>query len=200
MATGAGYSANRAAVMMPAMEILLGVGAFYFFESLNKKKVLTLISAAVMAIFFIFFLEDYFVQSRYKIAKPMLYGNLEVAHWLTKNVNPNSEIIVDKSLSEPHIYFAFAQKYDPSKYQKDTQNWNYTEQGSKWVDQMGEYTLQGGRLSFKDIHVEYLKENKVFIGRPNDFPEGIKPTLVFTYPNQEPAIYVLDNTISTAAK
>ena len=63
LATGVGYSANRAAIMMPSIEILLGVGAYYFFTFLKKYKLVIYVFSLVMFISVVFFLEDYLIYS-----------------------------------------------------------------------------------------------------------------------------------------
>ena len=191
LATGVGYSANRVAVMMPAVEILLGVGAFVFLDILKKRKFVLVLYALFSLGSFIFFLEDYFIQSPYKISKSMLYGNLEAAEWVRDNVPSKDVVIVDKSLSEPHIYFAFSSKIDPSLYQKSSDGWDYKKFGISWVDQIPEYNL--GTYKFKDIKPEDLGKEVVLIGRPDDFPSTITPSKIINYPDGSQAILVVNN-------
>ncbi len=187
LATGVGYSANRAAIMMPSIEILLGVGAYYFFTFLKKYKLVIYVFSLVMFISVVFFLEDYFIESQHKTAKAMLYGRLEA---LEKLPNDGNKVIVDKSLSEPHIYTAFAQRIDPAVYQNYSKDWRYKESDVNWVDQMPEYKL--GKYTFKDIEGDDLAEDTYLIGKIDDF-QGMTVTTLETinYPNGDPAVVIV---------
>lgn len=190
LATGVGYSANRAAGMMPAINILVAIGGFYFFELIANKKPLIVGSIVVMSIFVILFCSDYFIYSKPKTAQAMLYGNLEIGQWVSKNIPADKTVIVDKSLSEPQIYFAFADRTDPKVYQKATEKWDLQAANVSWVDQLEEYGF--GRFTFKDIKKTDLVSDSVLIGRPDDFPVDISPSKVISYPNGKPAIYVVN--------
>ncbi|MEK7497983.1 MAG: glycosyltransferase family 39 protein [Patescibacteria group bacterium] len=185
LATGAGYSANRVAIMMPALEILIAVGAVEFFDLLKNKKLVLFSYGLVCLVSFILFLEDYFVQSPYKIGQSMLSGNLEAAQWANKNIDADKKIIVDKSLSEPHIYFAFANLTDPKLYQESTKSWKY----ETWVDQIPEYSL--GNITFKDIDKDDINYGISVIGRPDDFKFEVIPQKTFEYPSGETAIQII---------
>lgn len=186
LASGVGYSANRVAVMMPALEILLGVGALAVYEFIKNRKVILYGFTVLVLVSISLFLEDYFVQSPYKIARPMLYGNLEAANWISNNLPKDSQIIIDKSLSEPHIYFAFSEKVDPATYQKATKDWNY----STWVDQQPQYSL--GRFTFKDLKPDDLISGNILVGRSEDFSSGTVPSYVIYYPDGKPSIFVVE--------
>jgi hypothetical protein len=189
LATGVGLSANRVAVMMPAIDILLAIGAVEFFGWLGKKKILLITYYLIIVVFFALFLEDYFIQSPYKIARDMLYGNLEAAQWVNQNIPTESNILVSKSLSEPHIYFAFASKFDPRTYQQASKNWSLESFNVSWVDQLPAYSL--GRFTFKNI-----KDNKdkgIFIGKPDEFPQNTKTLDTLYYPDGAPSILIVKN-------
>ncbi|MFZ5933186.1 MAG: ArnT family glycosyltransferase [Patescibacteria group bacterium] len=194
LATGVGYSANRVSGMMPGIDILLGLGGVVVFDFLKKRKKLLYTFLFLVAVLFVSFLEDYFVQSPRKIAKDMLYGNLEVADWVSRNVEKEASLIVDKSLSEPHIYFAFSERLEPIFYQKETGSWSY----ETWVDQMPEYRLE--RYLFKDINASDLEKDAILIGRPQDFNFEVKPREIIYYPDGKEAIYVVDARSSLYAK
>lgn len=189
---GRGYAANRAGVVLPAIPLILAFGTVAMFNSLSAinvrlAKVTGLIFGVIFLMLFISFLEDYFILSPRKTAKDMLYGNLEVAGWAATQ---NENMVVSTGLSEPHIYAAFANSWDPRDYQKNTEEWDMETSGVSWVDQLPEYRL--GKYVFKKID---LKENSasqdILIGRPREFPDGIIPELKIVYPDGEPAIFVV---------
>lgn len=192
LATGPGYAGNRVAGMMPFIELFLALGALSFYEFLLTKKYLLVTYACFSLISFVFFIEDYFIQSRVKLASGMLYGNYEVATWLAKDRLGDKEVVVSRRLSEPHIYVAFANRLDPRNYQENTVNWDYRDKGLGWVDQMGEYGL--GNYIFRNIdwQVDSRRTSSLLVGKPEEFPEEVIPTKTFYYPDGSKSILVVD--------
>ena len=197
LTTGPGYAANRAAVMIPSLELIYAFGAFVLFTYLYKFlkiKYIKLIVAiySLIALFsFISFVKDYYFLSQKLISKPMLYGNLELGYILENLEKDKPEIIVSRKISEPHIYIAFAQQWEPEVYQKQTESWDYIEANVNWVDQIPEYKL--GMYTFKNINwTDDSLKNAYVVGRPDEFPPEIEPILEIKYLNGEPAIYIVD--------
>jgi hypothetical protein len=144
-----------------------------------------------MIIFFASFIEDWIVQSPKKTARAMLSGDYEAAQWLAENIENDREVIVSRKLSEPQIYIAYVNSWDPASYQQATKGWLYKESNLAWVDQFPEYHL--GNYTFKDFYWPVDKnQGAVFVGKPEDFPSEIEPLKVFYYPNDEAAIYIVD--------
>ena len=128
LTTGPGYAANRAVVMLPVLQIFLAIGCVKCLSFLSKgflksfRKLILVLFLFFSAYLFLMFLDDYFIQSPYKTAKVRNYGNLEVAYWLNENVTDKDKVVVSTRLSEPHIYIAFAEKWDPILYQEATKS------------------------------------------------------------------------------
>jgi 4-amino-4-deoxy-L-arabinose transferase-like glycosyltransferase len=200
---GKGFSANRAAIMMPALQMISAIGLFTIIYLVNKryKKYRNALLAVFAIVFFISvfsFIRDYFFLSPLITSKQMLYGNLEAAQLLESKFNNEKKIVVSKKLSEPHIYIAFAQMLDPRIYQEQTKNWNYQELGVNWVDQMPEYEL--GRYVFKNIewNIDSGSDN-LLVGKPDEFPTSIEPLVQINYPNGESAILIVNPNIKNYA-
>jgi 4-amino-4-deoxy-L-arabinose transferase-like glycosyltransferase len=193
---GPGYAGNRAAVVMPAIQIFSAFGAVLLFDFLAKRiheYLLLFFYSFVLLVSLIFFLESYrFVAPRLG-AGGMLYGRKEAFVYIKQNENKYKEIIVSRNLSEPQIYVAFYTKYDPLAYQKASQDWlRYKDIGVPFVDQLGEYYL--GKYIFKNIN--YMDDSKIpsvlIVGKPSEFPQDIVPTYLIRYPDQLPDIYIVD--------
>ncbi len=194
---GSGYAGNRAVVMLPAMQILLSLGALTCYETLqslltkSRLRQFTYVFFGFMLLFFITFCEDYFIQSPRINEKGMSYGNLEVANWLNGNVPKTQKVIVSTTLSEPHMYIAFASRIDPIVYQAASSNWPVNVDGGvSWVDQLPDYRLANyefKRLSLSDLS----QKNTTIVGRPDEFPTDIKPITIFKYPSGETAVFVV---------
>jgi 4-amino-4-deoxy-L-arabinose transferase-like glycosyltransferase len=190
LATGVGYSGNRAEGMLPVLQILAAIGVLGWLGQIKKvnKKVVFIIFAA----FLVFsgnrvynFFRSYYQIPVKAVAQGMLYGNLEMASWLNQNGN-GREIVVSRSLSEPQIFIAFASKWDPRDYQKSTEAWNYEAQDVLWLDQMENYSL--GNYTFGSF-----THGTLLVGRPGDFSGNITPEKVIYYPDGSPAIYAKIN-------
>jgi hypothetical protein len=198
MATGVGYSANRAATMMPALNILLIFGAYnlyLFIKNKNIKFTKYLLIGYVLASFLIVtnFLKIYFIDGEKIMARGMLYGNLEIGQWLEENSDNYSNIIVSRRLSEPQIYVAFSQKTNPIIFQESSKDWDLNKYNVSWVDQIPEYNL--GKYKFKNIEwKEDVKlKNTLFIGRPEEFPSDIEKVRTISYPDGTDALLVVKN-------
>ena len=200
LSTGPGYAANRAVIMLPAVQIILAIGAFTiytYYEILLKKiyfKFAVRMFFIISLIFFLSFIEDYFILSPKKTAQGMLWGNYEAIEWVSQNASEKSNVLVSRSLSEPHIYYAFVSEYNPHNYQKESESWNYSDMGLSWVDQLPTYKL--GNFYFESIDEDKLK-NKAFeyvVGYPQEFPENTIPEKSFKYPDGNNSVYVVKST------
>lgn len=195
LSTGPGHHANRAVIMLPSLQIALSIGALASWEWLKKNygslsKYLASGFVVFAVVIFVSFLEDYFIQSPRKAAVGMLKGNLEAAQWLVTN-REGEPVIMSTRLSEPHIYVAFANAWDPKNYQEATREWNYKERGLGWVDQIPEYRL--GDYVFKQL--DWRKDGgAILVGKPEEFLENQTALEAFNYPDGSSALLIVDAT------
>lgn len=180
-------SASRVATMMPWIQIFSAWSLFLLAARFKKFIPMFII---LCSIFFLFFLEDYFVQSPRKISKEMLYGRCQAIREI--NFGKAERVIVSRKLSEPQAYVMFCLSYPPETAQKETNDWlRYQQAGLKFVDQLGEYYL--GKFVFKEINwaSDSKLENTVLIGLPSEFPE--KTGKIINYPDGGKAIVIYEN-------
>jgi len=180
------------------MQIILAFGAISLYNAVKQRygtkivKKLMIGCAAVILGFFVIFLEDWFVQSPKKVAKSMLYGHFEAAQWVAENIPADRQIIVSRKLSEPHIFVAYANNWDPIDYQEATNNWPYKENDLLWVDQLPEYSL--GNYTFRNFYWEEdREEDAIFVGKPEDFPENIGALKTINYPDNSASVLIVDS-------
>lgn len=187
---GVGNAANRAAVFMPALSIASALGALYI-RNLFKSRYVFVFISLISLISLCNFLGEYINLSPANAARGMLYGNTEAALWLSQNSSDFERIIVSRSLSEPQIFIAFVNKWDPSNYQKSTKNWErYKDQNLKFLDQLSTYSL--GRYIFKSIEQDdFLLENTLIVARPEEFKKDTLALEVIFYPDGSPSIYIV---------
>jgi len=141
LATGPG-----AVAMVPVVQIISAAGIYYLMQ---YKKYVSYLLLAFGILSFGVFLERYMFLSPQKSANGMLEGNLAMVEEYIVLSKDSDEVIVPRTLSEPHIYVAFVQKTDPNFYQEQTKLWKFEELAVEWVDQIPEYKL--GKFTFKNV-------------------------------------------------
>ncbi|KKU64794.1 MAG: hypothetical protein UX87_C0004G0032 [Candidatus Amesbacteria bacterium GW2011_GWA1_47_16] len=171
LSKGGGYSANRAAVMIPFLMISCAYGFFFLVRAAGRFRQwisLALLSSAF--VFSAFYLESYFFLSPFRIGTSMFAGMREL---VDRSVSISREfpvVRVGRSISEPHIFFAFYQALDPRQYQQASRNWLvFEDKGLKFLDQYDGYSL--GKFRFGDLkNSEPVSQPTLYIGRAEDFP------------------------------
>lgn len=200
LSKGSGYAANRAAVVMPAIQVISAYGIFVLLDWFKKnrffflsQKVFWTIIAGLLFTSLAFFSERYIYHSPGASSSAMSYGWKEAINF-TKEIESNyGEIIISRAFSEPQIFVAFYSETDPKIVQRNSKDWlRYQEKGLPFIDQLGEWHL--GKYSFRDINfsVDQKLPSRLIIGRPSDFPEDITTLKTIYYPNSEAAILIVD--------
>jgi 4-amino-4-deoxy-L-arabinose transferase-like glycosyltransferase len=194
---GPGFAANRAAVMMPAVQVISAVGVYALFiwvKNNYSKRTLHLVRLGFIVILLLSlfgFLEDYLYHAPMRAAGAMQYGRKEAVEFIKTQENNYDEIFISRSLSVPHIWVLFYHKYDPYTVQEESKNWlRYEEEGLVSVDQLDSYNL--GKYTFGSIKGDE-GPNTLFAGRPGE--RRSKHTLLkeIRYKNSLPEIVVFEN-------
>ena len=202
---GPGYVGNRAAVMMPAIQVFSAFGGvlvydFFLKKTKIKKSILAALAVGVFAVFLVAFLEDYVYHAPRAAAPSMLYGRKE-AILVVESIKGNySEIVVSRSFSEPQMFVAFHTAWDPEDYQRQTSDWlRYESEGLPFLDQLGEYRL--GKYTFKSIDFNSEKDTPgiLMVGKPEEFPANVIPLHIIYYPDGEAAFYLVDPSLGALA-
>ncbi len=193
---GVGNAGNRAATMLPALQMASAVGAYAIYQYSISRASRALVrgaiavSALIVAVSFIKFTGNYIISAS-KHAPSMAYGNLEVSTWLSENAGDYSKVVVSRKLSEPQIFIAFGHKWDAVDYQKQTVEWRrYKEENLKFLDQLDGYSL--GKYSFGSIYPDdFTRLNALLVGRPDEFPKDANVVKKFVYPDGKDSIWVV---------
>lgn len=193
LATGIGFAGNRSEGMIPVLQILGAFGLVGWVMLLKRidKRLIYAITCALLLLSLYNFAKIYFRVQSSKTAGGMLYGDIEVAEWLKDN-SDGKNVIVSRGLSEPQIFIAFANRWDPSEYQKATKEWGFDKLGLVWLDQMPEYKLGNYTIKSIDWKVDVLKKNTLFVGRYEEIPPEVKQSKVFYYPDGSPDISIVN--------
>ena len=195
---GAGFAGTRAAVMMPAVQIISAWGALFLFDFIKEKyskvwaKVFAFSLIALLATSLAGFLENYRYQAPVKASGSMQYGMRELIATIYSIEGGYDEVVLSRTLSVPNIWIQFYNKVDPRKVQEASAFWlDYEAQGVKYLDQKTKYTL--GKYTFGDIVVRELSGRKALVvGRPSEFPKNTRPLGTIRYLNGE-AAFILVN-------
>ena len=205
---GSGYAANRAAVVMPAFQVISAYGILVLFKWFKKsrfnflpKKVFWGTIAALLFISLASFLENYIYHSPATSAPAMSYGWGETINFVKGIENNYNEIVISRTFSESQIFVAFYSQMDPGIVQENSGDWlRYEEMGLPFVDQLGEYRLE--KYTFRDINfsVDQKLTDTLIIGVLREFPEDIIPLKTVYYPNGKEAILIVDPSAQIYAK
>ena len=192
--------ANRAAGMMPFIQMLTAVSIWKLKVKSEKLKIRNIrissmflyLYVFVFLLFFVFFLEDYFIQSPRKVTKQMLYGRCEAIRKIVNYEDKAETIIVSRKLSEPQAYIAFCLKFAPNLVQYESRQWlDYEKRNLSFLDQLGEYKLR--KYIFRELNwvSDSKLENAILIGGPDEFPKGADNKFTVFYPKSEnPAVMI----------
>ena len=192
---GPGYSGTRAATMMPAIQAFSAFGAILFFDLVSKrlkieKKLLTFLFIGVFGIFLMIFVEDYVYHAPVAGAGGMLYGRQEAVEYVGEVEEDYEKITFSRSLTEPQIFVAFYNKWDPAEYQEATKDWlRYEDENLPFLDQLGNYSL--GKYTFSDINYSEAEEGELLVGKKEEFPADANFVHTVSF-HTEPFVVIFD--------
>ncbi|MCH7641370.1 hypothetical protein IID22_04190, partial [Patescibacteria group bacterium] len=198
---GPGFAANRAAVMMPWIQIVVAFGAVTLYERITAvwkqrwlRKLLLYGFIVSMFISLVFFLEDYLYHAPLRASSSMHQGKGSAIKFVNELEDQYDEIVLSRTLSTPNIWLAFYTAYDPDSYQKASKDWlRYEDDGFQFLDQLSGYRL--GKYTFGDINLDRAEKEKkiLFVSTPGEVQREIEYLDTVYYPDGNPAIYIFDN-------
>lgn len=192
LSLGPGYAANRAEIILPALHIASTIGGVYLFNYLKKlvsPKLIFVTFALVATISMSFFVEEYFFQQPIDQGKAMIFGTRQIFEKINTSSCNAEMIVVDKSISEGHIYPTFYNQIDPIIYQSATSQWNFEEMGLQWVDQQPEYKLESYVFRGVDVNNEANRDDPTKLVVTDKVSEFV-PVDTILSPAGEPIYYI----------
>ena len=195
---GPGYAANRAALMMPAIQVISAYGAFVLWIGLKNSirpltfKYVLIGIFSLLAIFNIAkFTENYIYHAPVQSAESMHYGIKETVKYVASIEYRYDNIVVSRTLSVPNIWIAFFEKWDPVDYQNESKSWLvYEQNGYKFLDQLDGYRL--GKYIFGSINSSYRDKNVLVVGKPDEFKYNVPAIKTIYYPSGRPAYLIVE--------
>jgi 4-amino-4-deoxy-L-arabinose transferase-like glycosyltransferase len=195
---GPGFAANRAATMIPGVQVLSAWGLVYLYDLTKNrlgnlaKRLLVATTAVILLVSFLSFLEDYRYHAPVRASKAMQYGMKDIVDTINSRQASYEKVFLSRSLSVPNIWIQFYLKMDPRQVQEASRAWlRYEAKGVKYLDQLDEYIL--GKYVFGDLVLPDLKgQNYLVVGRPEEFPSSAKRVAEFSYLDGSPSYIMVD--------
>ena len=195
---GPGFAANRAAVMIPATQVVSAWGAVFLYERIYKRYGEALAKVFGWGVLIILlgslagFWEDYRYHVPPRASKAMQYGMKEIMTTINSIEGNYERVVLSRTLSVPNIWVQFYMQVDPTNVQQASRAWiRYEKLGIKYLDQIDEYSL--GKYTFGDIVISDVKgKDYLVIGRPQEFPSGVVPLATFNYLDGSPSYILVD--------
>lgn len=168
-------AANRSVLLVIPLILISAIGFSRlsgYFSGYQSRRLIYIAGIGILSLSLASFVITYSVVQPRVSGRSMSYGWKEVTTRTQGLLDQYSEIYVSRSFSEAHIFIAFYSRFDPRQYQSASVNWRrFQSEGFLFLDQLDGYNL--GKYRFGSIHPEIATTtNRLYIGRPDDFPAG----------------------------
>lgn len=158
------FAVVRSTTMLPLPQILVALGFFYVFEKLHKHKVFMWSLAAAYILILLGSTELYMTKLATEYPKnyswAWQYGYEGVANYINSHYNEYDKIIVTKKYGEPHEYLLFYLKWDPAKYQNDSNKIAFFQSDWFWVDRFDKFYFVNDWEIPKDTNLFILESRR----------------------------------------
>ena len=178
---------TRAAIMIPFVGLVNGLGMSYFIDFINriKNKYINFGVYSLTAIIVLFSVTTFFItyltyfNNNYSIYSQ--YGYKDLMNNVYGNKSNYNKIYISRHLNDAkqYIYYLFYTKYSPVSYQQKI-NVDYSVEAGGWVsiNRIGNLYFVQNPPSNKDLS-KMTDTNKILIvSNPIDFPKNVKPVFV----------------------
>ncbi len=182
-------SGIRALSMVVALVLISSLGI----QLLLKNKIITILTIAAFGYFMFYYLDLYYKHAPNFTAVDWLYPYEKSILSVAENYNQYDHIIFSDSLGQPYIFNLFYLKYDPAKYQLQSQLIEDSQGDVGRVDHFDKFEFR---------HIYWPEDRKrtstLFVGDFNELPQPdleSTPNLIeisdITYPNGSPGFKVV---------
>lgn len=132
---------------------------------------------------FLYYFNQYFIQQNFFYSESWQYGYKEVLEYIKPIEEKYNKVIVtnDRPLDQSYMFFLFYLKYNPKTY--------LTEGGTSSGGFREDHRF--GKYEFRTISWDQEEKGNLYIGRPEDFPDGLGSMKTINYLNGKPAILIV---------
>ncbi len=168
--------------ILPTFQLISAYGIIQFLSAVKYKKILTFATLLIIAVSFLFYLQNYYFHYSKIYSSDWQYGYKQAVQAVEPLYNQADQVIVSKSLGRPYIYFLIYMKIDPLKFQK---------LGEVTRDKFFFLDVQSfDKLKFVDSIDFTQPQGKVLYVTTSPPPEGVEITSQIKDLNNKPAFYV----------
>ena len=176
--------AIRSLTFLPMLQVCMAIGLITVFQQVKShirqplQYGLFAVGIFLFSFNFLYYLDLYHIHMPLEYAPYWQYGYKEAVQWTENNRQQYQKIIISTKLDQPYIFFLFYSKYDPVKY---------LSQGGTGGNGLVKNFVAYDNFEFRKIEWEKEKktQKKLFIGPPQDFPDGIKSIYEVSYPSRD---------------
>lgn len=178
--------AIRTLAVLPSLQIFTAIGVIQFVSRVkNARKLVFVGIGGVLALFaltnMLFYFHMYYGHMNHEYSKFWQYGYEQAVRYAEDHKGKYQKIIVSTSLEQPHMFFLFYTKYDPT---------TYLAQGGTSSGGFAEVKNRFDTYEFRPI-ADWSKETHdgsvLYIGSPKEVPGS---TLSVQYLSGEDAIHI----------
>ncbi|MCX6724742.1 MAG: hypothetical protein NTV20_01410, partial [Candidatus Shapirobacteria bacterium] len=185
----------RTILVLPVPYLLAALGFGQIWLWLKNQKlwrwILALIFSLILIFSFVNFWRNYFGFYRQNYSWSWQYGYQQATAYIEKNYNKYERILITKKYGEPHEFLLFYLKWNPEKYQQDSNLKRYFQTDWYWVDSFDK---------FKFVNDWEIIENKcdgenincLLLTSPGNYPEGWKKIETINFLDGQPAFEILE--------
>jgi 4-amino-4-deoxy-L-arabinose transferase-like glycosyltransferase len=186
--------AVRTINFLPTFQIFVALGliaAVIGIANIKYKIAKIHIKYPIFALFFLFFilnfsyyLNQYFVQQNYYYSEYWQYGWRQAVDYIKPIKDKYNKVVVsnDRPLDQSYMFFLYHLKYDPNRY--------LNEGGTRTGGFKEEHRF--GNFEFRIIDWDKEEKDNLYVGRPDDFPQGARVLETISYLNGKPAILIVE--------
>lgn len=113
----------RSLNMLIPLTIIMALGASYLLLQIKKSgkfiRTVSLIFVLFYLANFVYYLDAYWIHAPFRNSQVWQYGYKQLVKQVTEVKKQYNEVVVKQDYTQPYIFFAFYQKYDPARYQKE---------------------------------------------------------------------------------
>ena len=166
----------RTILILPSPMIISAIGLKTlsdFLKDRSRFKGNFLYGIFIMAILFSFcrWWNDYWKIYSNAYSWAWQYGYKETVNFIKTNYDKYDKIIITKRYGEPHEFLLFYLKYDPKKYQNDSnRKWDY-HANWYWVDGFDKFEFVNDWEVVGGVKCEVGSEKCLLISSPGNYPE-----------------------------
>jgi hypothetical protein len=183
--------AVRTLTFLPTFQIITAYGImtvakkFFYFGLIKKLLIIPFLLFIPFNIFYYF--HQYYIHLPIETSQYWQYGYKEAVEEVKKIEGNYDKIVVASKppLDQSYMFFLFYLQYDPKKY---------LEEGGTATGGFAEHRNRFAKFVFRPIEwSEEIKSPKtLYVGRPGDFPEGVKLVKTVNFLDGTPAIKIVE--------